>query len=290
MIEMSLSEAAAVLSARRDGADRRFRGVSIDTRTLEQGALYVAIPGEHVDGHDFVGEAARRGAVAALAMRAEGTGLPTLIVSNTRAALGPLAAAWRARFALPVSAVDGRPRSGVTVVAVTGSNGKTTVKEMIAAALRTTGPVLATRGNLNNDVGMPLTLFELGPEHVAAVIEMGANHAGEIEYLSTIAKPDVAVITNCGPAHLEGFGTIEDVARAKGEIVSGLSSEGTAVLNADDAYFDLWRELAGSRTVVSFGLDARADVTARWRADAGASVLDLDLAGQRVEVRQQLLG
>lgn len=277
MIDMSLVEAATILSARRDGPDGRFRGVSIDTRTLEPGMLYVALPGERVDGHDFVAEAARRGAAAALAMRAEGTGLPTLIVSDTRTALGPLAAAWRARFAVPV-------------VGITGSNGKTTVKEMTAAILRTTGPVLATRGNLNNDIGMPLTVFQLAPEHVAAVIEMGANHVGEIAYLADIARPDVAVITNCGPAHLEGFGTIDDVARAKGEIVSALTAHGTAVLNMDDAYFAYWCELAHPRKMISFGLDPKADVTAAWRADAGGSVLDMNIAGVEVQVHLALPG
>jgi UDP-N-acetylmuramoyl-tripeptide--D-alanyl-D-alanine ligase len=168
-------------------------------------------------------------------------------VADARIALGQLGAAWR-------------QASEVKVVGLTGSNGKTTAKEMIAAILGVNAQVLSTRGNLNNDFGVPLTLIGLKPEHRYAVIEMGANHLGEIDYVAGLAKPDVALITNAGQAHLEGFGSREGVARGKGEIIAALAADGTAILNADDGFFELWRQLAGSRTVISFGFGLSADV------------------------------
>lgn len=249
MIAMQLSEAARVLDAELKGADAGFRSVSTDTRTLQPGALFVALCGENFDGHDFVEQARVAGAVAAVVSRAVDTALPLLLVDDTRLALGRLAAAHRAARSVPV-------------VAVTGSNGKTTVKEMVAAILAQRGPVLATQGNLNNDIGMPLTLLRLAPEHAFAVLEMGANHPGEIAYLTNIARPTVALITNAGLAHLEGFGSIEGVAQAKGEIYAGLTPDGTAVINADDAYAGLWDELTRTRRRVHFGLREDAEVHA----------------------------
>jgi UDP-N-acetylmuramoyl-tripeptide--D-alanyl-D-alanine ligase len=196
-------------------------------------------------------------------------------VPDTRRTLIQLAHAWRARFALPL-------------VAVTGSNGKTTVKEMIATLLGGSQPVLATRGNLNNDLGVPLTLLRLSAQHRYAVIEMGANHPGEIVGLTALARPDVAVITNAGPAHLEGFGDLNGVARAKGEIFQGLADGGTAVINADDPFCDLWVRLAGDRRVVTFGLANPADVRgsridlsdqgARFRLSTPAGTCDIALS------------
>lgn len=249
MIDMRLAQAAQVLHAELKGADAHFASVSTDTRTLQPGALFVALRGPNFDGHDFVEQARTAGAAAALVSRAVDTTLPLLLVDDTRLALGRLAAAHRAA-------------SGVPLVAVTGSNGKTTVKEMIAAILAQRGPVLATRGNLNNDIGMPLTLLQLGAEHRFAVIEMGANHPGEIAYLTSIAQPTVALITNAGPAHLEGFGSVAGVARAKAEIYAGLGPDGTAVINADDAYAGLWNELAQFRRRAHFGLRPEAEVRA----------------------------
>jgi len=264
---MSLGEAAAVLGATVRGADVRFSGVSTDTRTLGKGSLFVALRGERYDAGAFLEAAHAAGAAAAMVQAGtaniERAPLPTIVVDDTRLALGRLAGHWRKRFDL-------------RLVAVTGSSGKTTVKEMLAAILRaaagesaTTAPaVLATRGNLNNDIGMPLTLLELGADHRYAVIEMGMSHAGEISYLSKLAAPDVAVITNAGRAHIEFLGSEEAIARAKGEIYEGLTPEGTAVLNADDPFAPMWRELAGTRRRVEFGLDAAADVSATFRAGA----------------------
>jgi UDP-N-acetylmuramoyl-tripeptide--D-alanyl-D-alanine ligase len=250
MIAMRLSEAGKPLQAELHGSDVPFVGVSTDTRTIRAGQLFVALRGPNFDAHQFVGAAASAGAAAAVVEIETAAHLPFLRVSDTRVALGTLASAWRQEFSLPL-------------VAVTGSNGKTTVKEMIASILAQCGPVLATKGNRNNDIGVPLTLFNLGAEHRSAVIEMGANHPGEIARLCAIAKPTIAVITLCAPAHLEGFGSIEGVARAKGEIVAGLPADGVAVLNADDPYLDLWRTLAGRRRVITFGLSAGADFSAR---------------------------
>jgi UDP-N-acetylmuramoyl-tripeptide--D-alanyl-D-alanine ligase len=255
MVRMRLSAAAAPLAAELIGSDVVFAGVGTDSRTLPPGALFVALTGERHDGHDFIMAAAASGAVAALVSRDTVARLPLLRVADTRLALTRLAATWRARFQLPL-------------IAVTGSNGKTTVKEMIARILGQAGPVLATEGNLNNELGVPLMLLRVGPEHRFAVIEMGANHPGEIGHLTRLAEPTVALITNAGPAHLEGFGDIEGVAHAKGEIFQGLQARGTAVINADDPYQALWRELACGRRVLTFGLANSADVTAT-RVDVG---------------------
>jgi UDP-N-acetylmuramoyl-tripeptide--D-alanyl-D-alanine ligase len=250
MIAMRLSEAATPVNGTVEGEDVGFVGVSTDTRDLRTGQLFVALHGPNFDAHQFLSTAAEIGAAAAMVDRQASASLPLLKVADTRMALGQLAAAWRAQFRLPV-------------LAVTGSNGKTTVKEMTAAILAQAGSVLATQGNLNNDIGVPLTLFNLATEHRYAVIEMGANHPGEIASLCKIARPAIATITLCAPAHLEGFGSVEGVARAKGEIVSGLADDGVAILNADDPYVDLWRGLAGRRRIVTFGLSTGADVTAQ---------------------------
>lgn len=255
---MLLSQAAKVLGGRLLGADVEFTSVCTDSRKIENGNLFIALRGENFDGAKFVDSAARDGAVAAL-VNAEGyTGnasCPVVLVEDTRLALGALAAHWRSRFAIPL-------------VGLTGSNGKTTVKEMLASILAvqagSADSVLATRGNLNNDIGMPLTLLGLNAGHRYAVIEMGMNHTGEIDYLARIARPDVALVNNASGAHLAGLGTVENVARAKGEIFAGLGEAGIAIINADDAHAGLWRELAHPHRVITFGLDAEADVSACW--------------------------
>ena len=257
---MMLSQAANALRARMEGADVGFEAVSTDTRTIQQGDLFVALKGENFDGARFVAQAAKAGAVAAVVNQDSGCGIqdagvPLLFVEDTRLALGKLAAYWRAQFDIPL-------------VAITGSNGKTTVKEMLACILRqaagSADAVLATRGNLNNDIGMPLTLLQLNASHRYAVIEMGMNHSGEIDYLTRIAAPDAALINNASGAHLEGLGSVEAVARAKGEIFSGLQHHGTAVINADDLHASLWRALAGAHPLLEFGLDPQADVHGTW--------------------------
>jgi UDP-N-acetylmuramoyl-tripeptide--D-alanyl-D-alanine ligase len=281
---MSLLRAAEILKASLHGDDRRFWSVSSDSRSLQPGALFMALQGPHFDGHQFLAKALEKGAAGAVVSQPQETSLPWILVDDTRLALGRLAAAWRHQRSIPL-------------VAVTGSNGKTTVKEMVAAILAQQGPVLATRGNLNNDIGMPLTLLALQDERYA-VLEMGANHAGEIAYLTHIAQPDVALITNAGAAHLEGFGSLDGVARAKGEILAGLTAQGTAVLNADDPYMEYWRGLAQGKRILSFGFAPGADVRTdpdaletHWteqgfhsqievQSPTGAFSLNLQLAGE----------
>jgi UDP-N-acetylmuramoyl-tripeptide--D-alanyl-D-alanine ligase len=258
MMTMQLSKAAEVLSGRCISADVLFQGVSTDTRQLQQGSLYIALQGPNHDGHDYLDAAREQGAAAAAVSRITSTSLPLLEVDDTRRALGRLAAYWRAQFTLPV-------------VAVTGSNGKTTVRSMTYAILSRAGRTLATQGNLNNDIGLPLTLFRLTAEDRYAVLEMGANHPGEIDYLAAIAQPDIAVVTNAGPAHLEGFGDVAGVARSKGELFARLGAAGVAIINADDRYAPLWRELAAHCRIVDFGLDSDAGVHARWQGDVSGS-------------------
>lgn len=277
---MRLSDLTSVLGAERHGRDIEFSGCTTDSRKLSPGALFVALRGPHFDGHDFVDAAFARGAAAAVLDHPIGGERPNLVIPDTRRALGLIAAHWRRRFRLPL-------------VAVTGSNGKTTVKEMLMAILSRCAQVLGTQGNLNNDIGVPLTLFNLDERYAYAVIEMGANHPGEIAALCELAQPSVAVVTQCSPAHLKGFGSIEGVARAKGEIFTQLGPGDTAVINADDPYAGLWRTLAGGCRQLSFGFEASPDVTATV-VDT-ASVLDgsklrLHTPAGSIDVHLQLLG
>lgn len=250
---MMMSRAAEVLHAELLGRDVMFRAVSKDTRTIEGGDLYVALMGSHFDGHDFVDRAGDAGAAGVLVSKRQTVELPQICVNDTRLALGELAMNWRQQFR-------------GSVIAITGSNGKTTVKEMCSRILKKASGaehVLATEGNLNNDIGMPMTLLSLRKQHRYAVIEMGANHPDEIDYLTRIANPDVAVITNVGPAHLEGFGSVENVAKAKAEIYGGLVEQGVAIINLDDEYATYWRDACKEKTVMSFSMqDQTADVFA----------------------------
>lgn len=239
------------------------QGVSTDTRTLAPGNLFVCLRGPHYDGHDFAHDAVAAGAGALLVERELAVAAPQVVVAHTRAALARLAVAWRSRFTIPV-------------IAVTGSNGKTTVKECVAAILRQRGPALATRGNLNNDIGVPLMLCELDATHTAAVFELGANHPGEIATLTAWVRPDVGVLTNAGAAHLEGFGSVAGVAHAKGELLAGLPGDGHAVFPADSDWTPLWEGLAGDRRRTTFGDDDRADVHVRVQA---ADMLALAIDG-----------
>ena len=245
---MKFSELTQALSARLLSSDCSFDGVSIDSRNIKPGQLFVALAGPRFDGHDYLNDVAAKGAVGALVQRevADAT-LPQLLVADTRLALGQLGALNRTVFDKPVAAI-------------TGSSGKTTVKELLAGILRTRGPVLATRGNLNNDFGAPLTLLELAPEHTAAVIELGASRVGEIAYTVALTQPHVAVINNAGTAHVGEFGGPEKIVEAKGEILEGLDASGTAVLNLDDKAFETWRARAAGRKVLTFAvLNAAAD-------------------------------
>ena len=265
---MRLSQAAQALGVPFTGRDVEFTAVSTDSRAVRHGDLFVALKGERFDGHEFVAQAAAAGASAVMVdsgsgIRDSAMQLPLIAVADTLLALGKLAQYWRRQFDIPL-------------VALTGSNGKTTVREMLAAILREavkTGSrvpspeslVLATRGNLNNHIGVPLTLLELRREHRYAVIEMGMNHAGEISYITRLAEPDVALINNAGLAHIEFLGSVEAIARAKGEIFEGLKADGVAVINADERYAPLWRELAAGRKQLEFGLEASAAVRASYR-------------------------
>ena len=266
----------------------RITGVSIDTRTLCPGNLFVALPGTRVDGHDFLQQAQNQGAVAALVEHpVADCSLEQHVVPSTQKALQALSVLWRQRW-----------QGGL--VAVTGSNGKTTVKEMTAAALGGESCVLATRGNLNNHLGVPLTLCRLQSQHQHAVIEMGANHPGEIAALVALARPRVAVITQAGAAHLEGFGSVAGVAAAKGEILDGLDADGVAVLNADDAFAGAWRDralLSPGRRVLTYGFHPGADVRCdlesvqTWLDDDGfVTTADIWLAGQPRQLTLRLAG
>ncbi|MGB5261213.1 MAG: UDP-N-acetylmuramoyl-tripeptide--D-alanyl-D-alanine ligase [Gammaproteobacteria bacterium] len=277
MMAMQLSEAAHVLDGQLAGGDVAFSGISTDTRTLSRGALFFALQGPNFDGHAYVETARERGAAAAAISKPCATSLPRITVANTRLALGRLSANWRRRFELPV-------------IGITGSNGKTTVRAMTAAILAQCGRTLSTQGNLNNDIGLPLTLARLGADDRFAILEMGANHPGEIDYLAGIAQPTIAVVTNAGPAHLEGFGDVAGVARAKGELFARLDSDGVAIINADDEYASLWRELAAHCNSIEFGLDANCAVTAEWTGDADGSDISLHTPRGDAQFRLPLPG
>jgi UDP-N-acetylmuramoyl-tripeptide--D-alanyl-D-alanine ligase len=230
------------------GPDSAFSGVSTDSRTVSPGELFVALSGPRFNGEDYVRAAVARGAAGAVVRNRQPDVDSQILVEDTLAALASGAHAWREGFSIPV-------------VGVAGSNGKTTVKELIASILSQAGPCLSTLGNLNNQIGVPLTLFRISREHRFAVVEMGTNHAGEVEALVRIGRPTVGIITNAGAEHLEGFGSLEGVARAEGEMVAGLQADGTAVINHDDPFALLWKNMTGAR-VSTFGLTPGADFTA----------------------------
>jgi UDP-N-acetylmuramoyl-tripeptide--D-alanyl-D-alanine ligase len=283
---MSVREAATAIGAAHRGPDARFERVGSDSRAVLEGDLFVALTGERFDGHDFVDAARDSGAVAAMvgrdaAQEFSDPRFPLMVVSDTRRGLGDLAAHWRGRFRIPL-------------VALTGSNGKTTVKEMLAGILREAagGPeaVLATEGNLNNDIGVPLMLLRLRERHRYAVIEMGMSHTGEIAYLARLARPDVAIVTNAGSAHMEFLGTREAIARAKGEIFEALAPGGTAVINADDAFAPLWRDLVRDHPVIEFGLEHPAGVNARYRLGSEVTQLRVQLPAGSIDTTLRVPG
>ncbi|AFI83854.1 UDP-N-acetylmuramoyl-tripeptide--D-alanyl-D-alanine ligase [Methylophaga nitratireducenticrescens] len=249
MTTIHLSKIAEQLNAELQGEDAVMTGSKIDSRQIENGDLFVALSGENMDGHDFIEQARLAGASGALVNRYIANELPQIVVEDVTKAYGAIARLWR-------------ENSHAKVVAVTGSNGKTTLKEMISSILAQCGNVLATKGNLNNNLGVPLTLTRLNDSYDYAVIEMGANHSGEIATLVAMAEPDVAVINNVGAAHLEGFGSLQGVAEAKGEIYAGLKADGIGVINADMPYGDLWKHMLGARQRISFGLQQPADIAA----------------------------
>jgi len=275
---MSLAQAAKAMSASFSGDGAlMMSGVSTDTRSLKQGDLFIALEGPNFDAHTLLAQAREKGAVAAVVHRDIDDELLQLNVADTRLALGQLAAAWRQQF-------QGQ------LVAVTGSNGKTTVKEMLASIFAQSGQVLATSGNFNNDIGMPLTLLNLRPQHDYAVIEMGANHMGEIAYLTALAQPQVALVNNVGGAHIEGFGSLENIAKAKAEIWQGLVDGGVAVINIDDQFAPQWLAGLNHRPRLTFGNNGDVSLQANqgfcWRNERFANrftlqtpegMLDIDL-------------
>ena len=253
---MRLSELTIATVLKPPTQDVEFEHLSIDTRTLQPGDVFVALLGDNFNGHHFLEDAKAKGAAAFVISENVETDLPVLKVSDTRLALGQIAALHRQQFDLPI-------------VAITGSSGKTTVKEMIASILSQAGNVLATSGNFNNDIGVPLTLMRLSHAHDFAVIELGANHVGEIAYTTELVKPQVALINNVAPAHVEGFESVDGIASAKAEIYQGLPKDGTAIINADDNYAGFWREQITSKNILSFASLADADVKGRLlHADA----------------------
>jgi UDP-N-acetylmuramoyl-tripeptide--D-alanyl-D-alanine ligase len=266
-----LATAADSMQGKLHGADHPFNGVSTDTRTLRRGELFIALQGPNFDGCDYVSQARDKGAAGAVVPTLVDEDISQITVEDSKRALGDLGAAWRRQL--------------------TGSNGKTTLKELTAACLATTAPTLATHGNLNNDIGMPLMLTRIEERHRFAVLEMGANHAGEIAYLTALAKPDIVVITNAAEAHLEGFGSLDGVARAKGEILCGESRPKVAILNADDHYFGYWSTLVEDTQLITFGIDADADVRARnIETEAGRSSFDLHLPVGDIDINLPLSG
>ena len=299
-----LSDIAKAVGGQLIGQDILCESVGSDSRNISKNQLFVAIKGENFDGNRYAVEAIQQGAAAVLVSDANTQAKPAVLVKDTRLALGELAKYWRNQFKLPWFKLS--------LVAITGSSGKTTVKEMLAAILNAVESpatdvitsaslaVLATQGNLNNDIGMPMTLLRLNGQHKFAVIEMGMSHLGEIDYLTRIAQPNVAVINNAGTAHIGEVGSRENIAKAKGEIFAGLGNDGIAVINADDAFADYWKSLnlnkqdnnkqENHRKIIMFGLDTKADVTATYQEIDGASQIQLTTPNGNIDFKLALLG
>ena len=280
---MMLSEIAKAVNGQLLGDDIEVKSIGTDSRNIVQNQLFIAIKGENFDGNTFAREAIKHGAAAVVVSDANSSARPAVLVKEARLALGALAKYWRNQFELPL-------------VAVTGSNGKTTVKEMMVAILHAANKnVLATQGNLNNDIGMPMTLLNLHKKHDIAVIEMGMNHLGEIDYLTRIAQPTVAVINNAGTAHIGELGSRENIAIAKGEIFSGLADGGTAVINADDEFADYWKSLNKHKKVITFGLNEfginkPAEVSATFAEKDDLTEVELTTPNGKVSFNLAMLG
>ncbi|MBQ4876834.1 UDP-N-acetylmuramoyl-tripeptide--D-alanyl-D-alanine ligase [Pseudoalteromonas luteoviolacea] len=251
MIKMNFSWLAEVLEAPFSGQNLAVANINTDTRTITDNEVFLALKGANFDGHKFVAQAKQKGAIAAIVSEPVDVDIVQFVVADTRIALGQLGQAVMQHVA---------PKT----VAITGSVGKTTVKEMTAAILSRRGKVLATKGNFNNDIGVPLTLLRLSEDDEYAVIELGANHIGEIAYTSGLTKPDVAVVCNVAPSHLEGFGSIEGIGQAKGEIFGGLKDQGVAIINCDSEFAPMWEASLGEQSVKRFSMQDKLDV---WAED-----------------------
>lgn len=274
---MHLTQITEAVNGQLIGADVSCSGVTTDTRGSCQGELFVALKGDRFDAHDFVMNAQHAGAAAAMVERDVDSSISKVLVNDTHQALQDLAAWWRAQFVIPV-------------IGVTGSVGKTTVKEMLGYIFAEMGKGVVTKGNLNNEIGVPLTLLRLMSSDQYAIVEMGMNHAGEIARLTNIAKPTIALINNAAAAHLEGLGTIERVAKAKGEIFQGLSDDGIAIVNADDDYLGLWCELAEKHQIMSFGLSVDADVRAEYELGVNGLSMLVNTIDESFKVQLSTLG
>ncbi|MGB1237322.1 MAG: UDP-N-acetylmuramoyl-tripeptide--D-alanyl-D-alanine ligase [Pseudomonadales bacterium] len=275
----TLSDIAEAIGAQHLGENVEVAQLSTDTRKIADGDLFLALRGDNFDGQAFCAQAVAKGAIALVVEQPQALGVPQLVVADTRLALGEIAKFNRAQYRGPL-------------IAVTGSNGKTTTKELIASILDVRGPSLATQGNLNNDIGVPLTLLRLDGSQGLAVVEMGANARGEIAYSVALAQPDVAIITNAMAAHLEGFGSLQGVVEAKGEIFDGLGAEGTAVINLDDPHCQYWLARNRARKIMGFSLESdTADVYAsEIEAQAsGCYSFTLNIQGQSRRISLPLL-
>ncbi|MBP6103948.1 MAG: UDP-N-acetylmuramoyl-tripeptide--D-alanyl-D-alanine ligase [Gammaproteobacteria bacterium] len=279
MKDLSLSSVAQMMQAKFSGPDARYQAICTDTRHLKPGDLFVALEGQHVDGHDYINIAEKRGAAGLVVSRPSASTIATLLVPNTLEALALFAKAMRARFPIPM-------------VAITGSSGKTTIKEMLYSILSLKGSTLATTDNLNNEIGVPLTLSRLNPEHWAAVIEMGARREGDIAYLMSLADPSVGLISNASMAHVAIFGSTHNIAEAKGEIYKNIKSSGIAILNVDEAHADRWRSMMHKPAkIISFGLKNKADVYAdNIILDKHGSFCDLHIEGKALALTLQAPG
>ncbi|WP_213610739.1 UDP-N-acetylmuramoyl-tripeptide--D-alanyl-D-alanine ligase [Pseudoalteromonas sp.] len=279
MIPMDFDWLANVLATDYQGDNRKVININTDTRTLCDGEVFLALKGPNFDGHKFIAQAKQKGAIGVIVDHAVNTDIAQFVVPDTRIALGELGAAVMASVA---------PKT----IAITGSVGKTTVKEMCAAILSSKGDVLATKGNFNNDIGVPLTLLRLEPQHRYAVIELGANHIGEIAYTTAMTKPDVAVVCNVAAAHLEGFGSLQGVAQAKGEIYDGLKKDGIAIVNCDSDFSQYWLDKLATRNIKCISSTEKRDIWAEEIRldDSARASFTLCTAEQRVPVTLALPG
>ncbi len=277
---MLLSEAAHAVNGELAGEDREFLAVSTDTRSIKTGDLFIALKGNRFDGAEFAKQAIANGAAGVMVNRGASNAAPAIHVEDTRIALGMLGHHWRKRFAIPV-------------IAITGSNGKTTVKEMTAAILRAASSqtgVLATEGNLNNDIGCPTMLLRMREQHQYAVLEMGMNHPGEIRYLTRLAAPDVAIVNNAQSAHIGHMGSVKAIAEAKGEIFEGLGENGVSIINADDPHADYWRSLNAGRHILTFGFSAGSDVHGEFQPSQFGGTLKVGCAQGETSISLQVPG
>lgn len=270
---MRLSEVATAVNGRMQGEDVWVKSVGSDSRAIQAEQLFVAIKGERFDGNQYASDAIKQGANAVLISDETLNVEPSVRVENTTLALGELASHWRKKMTAPV-------------VAITGSNGKTTTKEMLNSILSAHAEsVHATAGNLNNDIGMPLTLLKAKQTDDYIVLEMGMNHLGEICYLANLAQPNVAVVINAGTAHIGELGSKENIAKAKGEIFTGLGDDGIAIVNADDDFADYWIGLNTGKTVLTFGIENAADIRANYAVEEDHFVLDLAVKGASAQAK-----